>query len=226
LSAGRDNHLWLQFWRDRRSDFHQNAVNPLLKRFWPGLELAAGSRVFVPLCGKSLDMLWLAQQGYNVIGVELSPIAVRAFFAENHLPVHRRRVGAFTLWQSGSISILCGDYFALSQSDLGVIDTVYDRASLTALPADIRALYSVHLSKILTTGSTIFLLTIEDAAIGDTLEQALGVDSEITTLYAEYIIDLAHVESISEPDPDLPGQSRRADYKVYRITKRAESNAV
>ena len=225
MSSGRDNHLWLQFWRDRRSDFHQDAVNPLLTRFWPGLELAAGSRVFVPLCGKSLDMLWLAQQGHNVIGVELSPVAVRAFFVENGLRAHKRRVGKFTLWQSGRIGILCGDYFALSQSDLGVIDTVYDRAALTALPADIRALYSVHLRKILPPGSTIFLLTIEDAAVGATLKQALGVDSEITSLYANYTIDLAHVESISEPDPDLPGHSRRADYKVYQITERTEFNA-
>lgn len=177
--------------------------------------------MFVPLCGKSLDMLWLAQQGHDVIGVEISPIATRAFFAENKLHAHRRRAGAFTLWQSGRISILCGDYFALRQSDLGVIDTVYDRAALTALPADIRALYSVHLRKILTFGSTIFLLTIEDAAVGDTLEQTLGVDSEIRKLYADYTIDLAHVESISEPDPELPGQTIRADYKVYRITGKA-----
>lgn len=75
-----DNHLWLDFWRDERSDFHQIAVNPLLNKFWPSLKLAHGSRVFVPLCGKSLDMLWLAQQGHEVIGVELSSIAVEDFF--------------------------------------------------------------------------------------------------------------------------------------------------
>lgn len=70
--TGCDNVLWLQCWRDRQTAFHQKAVNQLLARFWPSLDLAKGSRVFVPLCGKSLDMIWLAQQGHEVIGVELS----------------------------------------------------------------------------------------------------------------------------------------------------------
>ena len=89
--TGRDNELWQQSWRDKNIDFHQKAVNPHLVRFWSSLGLAAGDRVFVPLCGKSLDMLWLAGQGHTVIGVELSPLAVRAFFRENRLQAKRRR---------------------------------------------------------------------------------------------------------------------------------------
>src|SRR5665811_341557 len=143
--TGRDNVLWLQCWRDQRTDFNQKTVNQLLTRFWPSLDLARGIRVFVPLCGKSLDMIWLANQGHEVIGVELSPIAVRAFFRENRLQPARRQVGKFTLWKHGRLSILCGDYFSLTKGDLGHIDTVYDRAALTALPEDIRLLYVAHL---------------------------------------------------------------------------------
>lgn len=142
--TSRDNLLWLQCWRDQQTDFNQKSVNPLLIRFWPGLGLVRGSRVFVPLCGKSLDMIWLAQQGHEVIGVELSPIAVRAFFRENHLKPTRRRVGPFTLWRQGRLSILCGDFFSLTLAELGQIDTVYDRAALTALPEAIRMLYISH----------------------------------------------------------------------------------
>ena len=76
--TGRDNELWQQSWRDRKTDFHQKIVSPHLVRFWSSLGLAASDRVFVPLCGKSLDLLWLAQQGHTVIGVELSPLAARA----------------------------------------------------------------------------------------------------------------------------------------------------
>jgi thiopurine S-methyltransferase len=224
LNAGRDNHLWLQCWRDQREDFHQITTNALLKRFWPGLNLPAGSRVFVPLCGKSLDMLWLAQQGHQVIGVELSPLAVQAFFAENSLPVSKRRHGKFTLWQSGLISILCGDYFALKANDLGAIDSIYDRAALTALPADIRQLYIAHQGKIVPPASAIFLLTIEDAEAGDTAEQALGVD-QIAALYGDtHGIELAHIESVIEADPDHDGCSKPADYKVYRITGKWSGN--
>jgi len=221
LNTGRDNHLWLQCWRDQREDFHQRTANSLLVRFWPALQLPSASRVFVPLCGKSLDMLWLAQQGHHVIGVELSPVAVRAFFEENSLHVKKRRCGDFTLWQSGRISILCGDYFSLRASDIGAIGSIYDRAALTALPADIRQRYIAHQCKIVMPVSTIFLLTIEDAESGDTQEQSFGVDREITALYADtHAIELTHVECIMEDDPENADCSRRSDYKAYRLTSR------
>jgi thiopurine S-methyltransferase len=213
-----DNHLWLEFWRDQRSDFHQSAVNPLLSKFWPELGLAHGSRVFVPLCGKSLDMLWLAQQGHEVIGIELSPVAVAAFFSENGLQPTQQQVGAFTLWRAGSISILCGDYFALTQHELGMIDTVYDRSSLTALPEAIRGQYVAQLGRLVSDSAVVFLLTVEDA----TMLQATGVDEEIARLYTgDFDIALTYVESVFEADPassSLP--DIRAEYKVYRLTSR------
>lgn len=218
--TSRDNLLWLQSWREQHIDFHQKTVNSFLTRFWPNLELASGCRVFVPLCGKSLDMLWLAEQGHSVIGVELSPIAVAAFFRENGLKPNRRRHGRFMLWQHGRISILCGDYFALRQADLGEVDAVYDRAALTALPADIRKRYVVHLQKIISKTSRVFLLTIEDAAENAPLSQALAVDEEISSLFSRaFRIDLAHIDSVFEPDPDQPnGDTKRAEYKLYQLT--------
>lgn len=219
----RDNVLWLQCWRDRQIAFHQQTINHFLTRFWPGLELALGSRVFVPLCGKSLDMIWLAEQGHQVIGVELSPIAVAAFFSENDLKPNRRRIGQFTRWQHGRISILCGDYFALKPADLGEIDTVYDRAALTALPEDIRRQYVSHLRKIVPETSQIFLLTTEDAAENETLSESLEVGEEIKALYSQnFRIDLTHIESIFELDPDAPDRpAERAEYKLYRLSNRS-----
>lgn len=222
MMTSRDNHLWLQLWRDRRTDFHQETVNQWLTRFWPGLDHATGSRVFVPLCGKSLDMLWLAGQGHEVIGVELSPIAVRAFFKENRLQPVKRRIGKFTLWKHGNISILCGDYFLLDKTDLGHIDTVYDRAALTALPEDLRSLYVEHLRLIVPETSDIFLLTIEDAEEGETPEQAHCVDEEVAALYSEgFEINLAHVESAFELDRESSHETlKRTEYKVYRLSNR------
>lgn len=215
----RDNQLWLQLWRDKSIDFHQPVVNTLLTRFWPELKLNQGNKVFVPLCGKSLDMIWIAGQGYDVIGVELSPIAVRDFFKENGLKAKKTMQGNFTLWQHKNISILCGDYFAISKDDLGEIDIVYDRASLTALPEDIRRQYVAHLETITRDTTQIFLLTTEDAAAGASLEHALGVDDEIKSLFTEnFEIDLVHVDSIYEFDSRLTEQSPcRAEYKVYQL---------
>jgi thiopurine S-methyltransferase len=216
--TGRDNAHWQQCWHDQQTDFHQKEVNRLLIRFWRGLDLARGSRVFVPLCGKSLDMIWLAQQGHEVIGLELSPVAVRAFFRENNMQSSQRKVGQFTLWQSGRISILCGDYFSVGRADLGRIDAVYDRAALTALPEDIRRRYVAHLKLILPAACKVFLLTVEDADEGETREVTMGASTEITALYSEaFEIELAHVESVPESalhDPEC------AEHKVYRLIPR------
>ena len=220
--GSRDNALWQQCWLNEQTDFHQNEVNRLLTRFWRGLNLAQGSRVFVPLCGKSLDMIWLAQQGHEVIGIELSPLAVRAFFRENRMQPSRRKVGKFTLWQYNNISILCGDYFAVTQADLGSIDVVYDRAALTALPEDIRCLYVAHLKEIVPAACKVFLLTVEDADEGETREVTLGTSAEITALYsAAFEIELAHVESVLEPTSDhADGITKCSEHKVYRLIPR------
>lgn len=225
--TNRDNHLWLKSWRSRETDFHQTTVNSLLSRFWPSLGLAPGSRIFVPLCGKSLDMRWLADQGYRVIGIELSPIAVRTFFQENGLHPVKRRQGRFTVWQDGNIEILCGDYFSLTRDLLGPIDTVYDRAALTALPADIRRLYVAKLGTLLPETAHIFLLTAEVAEEHETEQQALGVDEEINRLYAErYSIDLTHVDCVFESDPQSPKRPMQVAYKLYRLAGRPSASGM
>ena len=218
--TGRDNELWQQSWRDRQTDFHQKAVNPHLMRFWSGLGLAPGDRIFVPLCGKSLDLLWLAEQGHSVIGVELSPLAARAFFRENRIQPSRRPFGQFTLWEHGRISILCGDFFQLTASDLGKIAAVFDRAALTALPDDLRASYLAHLRRIVPADCKIMLLTTEEPEAWETAGQPFAVAEEITTLYSDaFNIELRHVESSLEADPDPAIKEEiRIEQKVYLLT--------
>jgi len=214
----RDNKLWLQLWRDKEIDFHQEYVNKFLAKFWPALDKTKHNRVFVPLCGKSLDMIWLANQGYKVIGVELSPIAVKAFFKENRLKPTKKRKGNFTLWKHGNVSILCGDYFSLCKEDLGIITTVYDRAALTALPEDIRQPYVEHLQLIVPNNANIFLLTIEDQ--DELPTSADNVDKEINKLYSDnYTIELAYAETVLESNSQTLTQIPTS-YKVYRLSSR------
>lgn len=224
----RDNELWQQCWRDRDTGFHQSTVNPSLIRFWPSLGLDKSERIFVPLCGKSLDLLWLARQGHPVIGVELSPLAVRAFFKESRLQPSRRKVGKFTHWQSGNIEILCGDLFDLCASDLGPIAAVFDRASLTALPEDLRVAYLAQLQRIVPADCRMFLLTTEEPEAGETQDQPFAIADEITHLYTlAFDIDLRHVESVFEADPD-PAIKRpvRVEHKVYVLTPKASASLI
>ncbi len=136
-----DPDFWLQRWREGRIGFHNDRVLPLLPKHWPALGLARGSRVFVPLAGKSLDMLWLAAQGHRVLGVELSALAVEQFFAENALVPERRETRYGVHHTAGTIELVCGDAFALDEDILADCAGVYDRAALIALPPALRARY-------------------------------------------------------------------------------------
>ena len=152
--------FWHNRWENNLTGFHLNEVNPYLKESWPTLSLNPDSRVFVPLCGKSLDLIWLAEQGHQVIGIELSQLAVEAFFTENKLNVERSQVGTLELWKSENISLFCGDFFELTAEILGQIDAVYDRASLIALPLAMRQEYADKLTE-LTQSASKLLITLE-----------------------------------------------------------------
>lgn len=156
-----EHDFWLQRWREGRVGFHQATVSPLLQRHWPNLGLAAGSRVFVPLAGKSLDMIWLAELGHPILGVELSPLAVQQFFADNrlHPTVHQSRHGTHHV--AGPIEIICGDVFGLDAQVLADCGGVYDRAALIALPAVMRKPYVNKVYGRLPVGCRGLLLTLE-----------------------------------------------------------------
>ena len=115
----------------------------------------------MPLCGKSRDMLWLLGQGCLVLGVEISPLAVKAFFDENDLEPQVSREGAFECWRSGELTILCGDFFDLAPEQLEGVAGVYDRASLVALPPPMRERYAGHLAAILPPAVATLLVTLD-----------------------------------------------------------------
>jgi thiopurine S-methyltransferase len=153
--------FWHERWQKNEIGFHQAEFNSHLQEFWPRLGLTAQHTVFVPLCGKSRDLLWLRAQGYPVLGVELSPIAVRDFFAENRIAAHVARGDFFEKWSADGLTILCGDFFSLTHEHLREVGGVFDRASLIALPPDMRPRYAHHLSAILPSQAVMLLVTME-----------------------------------------------------------------
>ena len=157
--------FWQQRWREDRTGFHQSKVNSRLRHLFPTLGLAPGADVFVPLCGKSLDMLWLHEQGYRVFGVELSEKAVQAFFDENELRYRRQPSGGAVLFEGTAaatgIRLLAGDFFAIECDSLAGVAGFYDRAALIAMPERMRADYVAQLGRILPAACPGLLLTID-----------------------------------------------------------------
>lgn len=149
---------WLTRWRDDNIGWHEPDGNLSLSKYWS--TISAGSRVLVPLCGKSPDLLWLGEHGYEVTGVELSEIAVQAFFEESRLRFDTSNEGELSRFRciDPAITIFCGDYF---QFDGGPFDALYDRASLIALPPENRPAYIRHTQARLQAGAAQLLITLE-----------------------------------------------------------------
>ncbi len=156
-----ETNFWKERWENGEIGFHQNEFSPYLEKHWNKLSIDAGTRIFVPMAGKSSDMLWFVQQGYFVTGVELSNLAVDAFFSENKLKYRVEECQRFRTHKGDQIDLHCGDFFQLTEDDISDVSAVYDRASLIALPPSLRKQYSEHLIKILPKQIRIFLVTME-----------------------------------------------------------------
>ncbi len=177
---------WLNRWKKGEIGFHQNEINPYLRQYWQELHLSHGSEVLVPLCGKSHDMLWLQEKKYSVLGIELSSTAVQAFFKENGYSAHHVARGKFDHFEASGISILCGNFFNLNKDDLINVRAVYDRASLIALPSEIRKRYVRHLLHILPPAARILLITL-DYPQSEMMGPPFAVSpSEVEALYQKH----------------------------------------
>jgi thiopurine S-methyltransferase len=153
--------FWLERWRTGQIGFHQPAVDRHLRRHWPELGLADNSRVFVPLCGKSLDLLWLRERGHAVAGVELSAVALESFCMEQGVLVRRRTLDLFEVYEAAQIQLYRGDFFKLAPELLGGFSAIYDRASLISWAPELRPAYVAQVAALSRPGTLTLLIVME-----------------------------------------------------------------
>lgn len=212
--------LWLDRWSRNEIGFHQRSINEYLQRYWPQLDVAAGAAVFVPLCGKSLDMHWLRERGHRVIGVELARQAVADFFNEWGETPRITQTGPFERWQARDIELLCGDFFDLTADDLGDVRAVFDRAALIALPPDLRKAYAARLRDILPPGTPTLLVTADYPQNEMSGPPFAVSDAEVRMLFGEERVrPLTETDILQRPENERfrqRGLTRLAE-RVYRI---------
>lgn len=140
-----DANFWHERWESNRIGFHESQPNPLLVAHFDSLSLQQSHRIFVPLCGKTLDIAWLLSNGYRVVGAELSELAIRQLFAELGIEPKVANVDNLKHYHATDIDIFVGDVFAVTREMVGAVDAVFDRAALVALPEETRKRYTKHL---------------------------------------------------------------------------------
>ena len=149
--------FWHQKWQRGEIAFHQSQANALLVTHFEKLNLTKGCRVFLPLCGKTLDIAWLLASGYRVVGAELSEIAINELFQSLNLKPQVAKIGTLMHYSAVDVDIFVGDIFDLSAQTLGLVNAIYDRAALVALPAELRKKYASHLSGITNVASQLVI---------------------------------------------------------------------
>lgn len=213
--------FWHQRWTDNQIGFHQSAPTTLLLKHWPALDVPAGATVFVPLCGKSLDMAWLASQGHQVLGVELSRLAVEQFFTEHGLApeIHESKYGRH--YRAGGIEIIHGDAFGLDAQVLGDCVAVFDRAAMIALPPLMRVRYADELYARLPTGCRGLLVTLEYPRTDRDGPPFAISEDEVRGRYASsWQVELLERRSIPADHPGFVRGASKLDTAVYGLQRR------
>ena len=198
--------FWLERWSRGETGFHQQHVNPYLGYYYgelgPPGEKRSELRVFVPLCGKSRDLWWLQQSGYDCIGVECSELAVEQFFAEQHLDYSRQNRENYVSYKADRLEILLGDFFILQPEDIGSITDIFDRASLIALPKEMRREYEDKITDLQQPGTRTLLITLtypENEMEGPPFSVS---EDEVNELYRDaYKVEKLAAKNILEDEP-------------------------
>ncbi len=181
---------WHRSWKEGRIGFHASDVNRDLVEFREVFLGSLPGRIFVPLCGKSVDMPWLAEQGHEVVGNELVVQAVEEFFAEHQLAPSAQSRGALQHYQAGKIEVFCGDFFDLDRDMMGAITGIWDRAALVALDSNTRKRYARKLIELSQPGTRMLLNVFEyDQSIMEGPPFAIA-DTEVRELFVDVRIEL------------------------------------
>jgi thiopurine S-methyltransferase len=217
-----DPNFWHQRWHDNQIGFHQDKPTPLLLKHWPAIGMPLGAKVFVPLAGKSLDIAWLASQGYRVLAVELSRLAIEQFIAEHELApeVSESRYG--THYVAGSVEIICGDVFTLDAAILADCSVVFDRAALIALPAGLRQRYVLESYALPPQGCRGLLITLEYPQHEKQGPPFSVAEAEVRELYGrDWDIEVLERRAILEQQPAFVADGVTAlETVVYRLIRR------
>ena len=225
-----DLDFWIERWDNGRIGFHQDTLNPYLAYFYgeKGTDLAQRDKlkVFVPLSGKSKDMLWLSQNGYRVFAVECSKRAVVDFFEENSLNYKHVEKDQRALYQSNDldtpIEIYQGDFFAVEKKDLAGVTDIFDRASLIALPEGMRKRYVAKMADLQDAGIRTLLVTLTyDTAEMNGPPFSLS-EKAVYDLYSEHFsIEKLCIKDVLSEEKGLRSRGLTAlTETVYKLVRR------
>ncbi len=217
-----EKEFWLDKWTENSIGFHQSSYHPLLVKRIDCLETKGLEKtILVPLCGKTLDMIFLKEKGFKVIGSEFSEVACKDFFVENNIDFQMKTEGDFKVFESKMITLYCGDYFKLELTNKA--SYLYDRAAIVALDPKDRQRYAQKHSDLLVPTAKALVLCFEyDQSKCE--GPPFSVEENLVTKYFKNDFDIELIEDseieIGNPRMIKAGVSK-ASQKAYLLNRKA-----
>ncbi|MGB5454773.1 MAG: thiopurine S-methyltransferase [Gammaproteobacteria bacterium] len=217
--------FWRERWSRGETRFHEQHVNPFLGYYYgevgPPVDKRSALRVFVPLCGKSCDLSWLAENGYDVVGVECSQLAVESFFSEQRIEFNKESLGSHISYKAKKLEILLGDFFELQVEHIGSITDIYDRASLIALPQAMRREYVGKITQFQSPGTRTLLITLSYPQSEMAGPPFSVNDEEVSQLYGDkFTIEKLAAKNIIGDEPRFRDRGLSAlTETAYKLTR-------
>lgn len=159
--------FWEERWQNDKTGWHNDAVNEHLKKHRNILFQNKAPTLFIPLCGKTLDMWWLYEQGATIIGVDLVRKALEDYCTEQSIQAieDTTKPDLFML-KVKNHTLIHDDVLNVTSNKIGHVDGIFDRAALVALPLTLRQRYASHCLSLLKPGGKILLITY-DSPVND-----------------------------------------------------------
>jgi len=212
-----DPEFWRARWAEKQIGFHEGKTNHFLGQHGGRLT----GRVLVPLCGKSADLAYLASKGHEVVGIELVETAVAEFFTEHDILPTVTRTAEFAVYVAGGITVIAGDYFAVTRQLVGLVDSIYDRAAMVALPPDARRAYVHHLRQLTPHAQSLLLVTVDYPQELMSGPPFSVPESEVRAQYANAPVEL--IDQGVEPRGRLEGRMMERCYAIDLTAQRPTS---
>lgn len=210
-----DATFWHRKWEVGEIGFHKSDVNPIVTRYFK--DIKPDQRILVPLCGKSLDMLWLRERAH-VIGCELSGIAVEQFFSENKLTPKKINIDGYEKFVIDKLEIYQADFFSLSPNLTGPIDQIYDRAAAVALPPQMRVQYYNHLKQFRFKRMVMVILNYDQSIMnGPPFSVSL---EEIKLHFQDYQIEVLEELTTEDNPPILVEHGKKLHQLILQLSLR------
>lgn len=146
---------WEDCWSVGKTFFHRSAYHPMLVEHIEKLINGRSNLViFIPLCGKSLDIKYLYDLGHTVVGVEGAKSPIEEFFGEHNLEFTKSDCPSVngSVYKNGDnrIRIYHGDMFDFNGKDEVKFSGVWDRGSFGAINKTDRPKYVELLTSMVT----------------------------------------------------------------------------